>query len=74
MTEEERQRERDAEDLSRAKDLAREETYQSFSAEEKAIYAKVKHALAVAESRASDAWHWDKQFGGPGRQNPWRKD
>jgi len=74
MTEEERQKERDAEELYWAKARAREEAYQSFSAEEKAVYAKVKDALAAAESRASDAWHWDKQFGGTGKQNPWRKD
>jgi hypothetical protein len=74
MTEVERQKERDAEELSRAKDLARQEAYQSFSTEDKVIYTKVKEALAAAESRASDAWHWDKQFGGTGKQNPWRKE
>jgi len=74
MTEEERRKERDAEELSRAKDLARQEAYQSFSAEEKAIYTKVKDALAAAESRAFNVWHWDKEHGGTGKQNPWRKD
>lgn len=74
MTEEERQRERDAEQLSHAKALAINEAYRSFSAEEQAAYTKVKDALAAAESRASTAWHWDKQHGGTGKQNPWRKD
>jgi hypothetical protein len=74
MTEEERQKERDAEELSYAKAQAVNEAYRSFSAEEKAVYTKVKDALAAAASRASDAWHWDKQFGGTGKQNPWRKD
>lgn len=74
MTEEQRQKEREAEELYLAKAAARNEAYQSFSAEERAVYTKVKEALAAAESRASNAWHWDKQHADTGKQNPWRKE
>ncbi|MEY9147661.1 hypothetical protein [Bradyrhizobium elkanii] len=74
MTPEERQRERDAEELYHVKATARNDAYRSFSAEEIAIYEKVKDALYAAEDRASNAWNWDKQFGGTGKQNPWRKE
>ncbi|MCW2078060.1 UNVERIFIED_ORG: hypothetical protein M2193_000235 [Bradyrhizobium japonicum] len=74
MTPEERQKERDADELYNVKATARNEAYRSFSAEDLAIYNKVNDALFAAESRASDAWHWDKQYGGTGKENPWRKD
>lgn len=74
MTPEERQKERDAEELYYAKSTARNEAYRSLPAEERAIYEKVKDALNAAEDRASNAWNWDEQFGGTGKQNPWRKD
>lgn len=74
MTDEEQQKERDAEGLHHAKASARNEAYRSFSVEERAIYNKVKDALAAAESRAFHAWHWDKEHGGTGKTNPWRKE
>jgi hypothetical protein len=74
MTEEERKKERDAEELSYAKAQAVNEAYRSFSDEERATYTKVKDALAAAESSAFNAWHWDKEHGSTGKQNPWRKD
>jgi hypothetical protein len=72
MTEEERQKEREAEELYHAKAAAINEAYRAFSAEERAVYDRVKNALASAESRAVSAWNWDKQHGGTGKKNPWR--
>lgn len=74
MTEEERQKERDAESLYHAKAQARNEAFRSFSDEERAIYTKVKDAMAAVESRAFNSWHWDKEHGGTGKQNPWREN
>jgi hypothetical protein len=74
MTEEERKKERDAEELAYAKSRARSDAYQSFSLEERIVYTKISDAMAMAESRAFNAWHWDKEHGGTGKQNPWRKD
>ena len=55
MTEQQRQEEREAEELYRAKAAARNEAYQSFSAEERQVYSRVHDALAAAESRAVNA-------------------
>jgi hypothetical protein len=74
MTDEQRRQEGDAEALHSAKALAVNDAFRSFSNEERAIYTKVKDALAAAESRAFHAWHWDKEHGGTGKKNPWRKE
>lgn len=74
LTEDERRKEQDDESLYHAKAQARNEAFPSFSNDERAIYTKVKDAMAAAESRAVNAWHWDKEHGGTGEQNPWRKD
>ncbi|MHC2552284.1 hypothetical protein [Bradyrhizobium elkanii] len=60
MTDEERRKEQDAEELAYAKSQARNEAYQSFSKEERVIYTKIRDAMAMAESRAFNSWYRTK--------------
>jgi len=74
MTEDERRKEREAEELYNAKAEARAAALKTFSDEEKAVYDKIQKAIRRAESNAQHAWYWDKHHGGTGKKNPWRSD